>query len=233
MPTRLGNRALGSSRRDRFSARRFWVVEERGGTRHPVALRKTNGPEILPPGDIRRLDDRRRATEWLSAFSFRFRESPRLSSLRSCGGTPSASAQEFTEGCDWRRERLRRFPLCRVLRSSLIHLGRRPQSGAGRHFPEMTAPESRAPEIPGARLAPRPGGLVLGTRDPLGMLDRENVGVGLMKPSDVMALLAYTDRDSFTRMSRRTGLPRIRINKRVTRYDPVAVQAWIRRRSCG
>ena len=39
------------------------------------------------------------------------------------------------------------------------------------------------------------------------------------------------NRDEFVRSVRRSGLPRVRLNKRVIRYDPLAVEAWIRRRS--
>lgn len=41
----------------------------------------------------------------------------------------------------------------------------------------------------------------------------------------------YTDRDAFMRMIRRSGLRRIRVNKRVIRFDPQDVEAWKRRRA--
>jgi predicted DNA-binding transcriptional regulator AlpA len=52
----------------------------------------------------------------------------------------------------------------------------------------------------------------------------------LMKPEEVMARLGYTDRETFMRMARVQGLPRVRINKRVIRFDRMAVAAWIKRR---
>ncbi len=52
-----------------------------------------------------------------------------------------------------------------------------------------------------------------------------------MNPEEVMALLNYPNRDAFMRMARATGLPRVRINRRVIRFDRDTVQRWIRRRS--
>jgi predicted DNA-binding transcriptional regulator AlpA len=55
----------------------------------------------------------------------------------------------------------------------------------------------------------------------------------LMKPEEVMAKLGYSDRGSFMRMARAKALPRIRINRRVFRFDRVAVDRWIQRRAIG
>jgi hypothetical protein len=55
----------------------------------------------------------------------------------------------------------------------------------------------------------------------------------LLTPSQAMALMGYASQDAFMRMARRQGLPRIRINKRVTRFDRQAVNIWLRKRSTG
>lgn len=48
-----------------------------------------------------------------------------------------------------------------------------------------------------------------------------------------MAFFGYTDRSAFLRMARASGLPRIRVNRRVIRFEPRALQTFIRRRSLG
>jgi len=53
----------------------------------------------------------------------------------------------------------------------------------------------------------------------------------LITPSEAMSFLGYTDRGAFMRMVRRQGLPRCRINKRVVRFDRVALQIWVKKRS--
>ena len=53
----------------------------------------------------------------------------------------------------------------------------------------------------------------------------------LLTPSEAMSFLGYTDRGAFMRMVRRQGLPRCRINKRVVRFDRVALQIWVKKRS--
>ena len=60
----------------------------------------------------------------------------------------------------------------------------------------------------------------------------ESANFRLLTPNEVMARLGgYKDRNAFLRMARSCGLPRIRINKRVIRFDSLAVEAWLRRRS--
>lgn len=54
----------------------------------------------------------------------------------------------------------------------------------------------------------------------------------LLTPDELMARIGgYTSREAFMRAARKLGIPRVRINGRVTRYDPVAVDAWMRRRT--
>lgn len=55
----------------------------------------------------------------------------------------------------------------------------------------------------------------------------------LLKIEEVMRLCGCADanRDWFVQSARRSGLPRVRLNRRVIRYDPAAVEAWLRRRS--
>ena len=55
----------------------------------------------------------------------------------------------------------------------------------------------------------------------------------LVSPEEVMSLLGYSDRDAFMRMARRSGLPRIRINARVIRFERPALAAWLARRRIG
>jgi hypothetical protein len=43
----------------------------------------------------------------------------------------------------------------------------------------------------------------------------------------------YGDRDAFMRFVKKSGMPRIRINRRRVMFDPIAVQAWVDRRSIG
>lgn len=53
----------------------------------------------------------------------------------------------------------------------------------------------------------------------------------LLSPQEVMVQLGYADRGSFMRMARASGLPRVRLNRRVIRFERLAVEAWLRRRS--
>lgn len=55
----------------------------------------------------------------------------------------------------------------------------------------------------------------------------------LVTPEEVMAVLRYTDRDSFMHMARRKGIPRVRINARKILFDRVGTELWIRRRWIG
>jgi hypothetical protein len=56
----------------------------------------------------------------------------------------------------------------------------------------------------------------------------------LLTPEEAMARIGgYKNRTAFIRAARRSGLPRIRINARVIRYDPIALEAWKRRRALG
>jgi hypothetical protein len=55
----------------------------------------------------------------------------------------------------------------------------------------------------------------------------------LLKPSQVMALMGYSNQDAFMRMARRQGMPRIRHNKRVMLFERQAVHLWLRKRSVG
>ena len=52
----------------------------------------------------------------------------------------------------------------------------------------------------------------------------------LLKPADVMARLGYKDRAAFFRMARSRGLPIIRINRRVLRFESGALESWLKRR---
>lgn len=58
-------------------------------------------------------------------------------------------------------------------------------------------------------------------------------GNPLLTPEEAMAFFGYTDRSAFLRMARASGLPRIRVNRRVIRFEPRALQTFIRRRSLG
>jgi hypothetical protein len=53
----------------------------------------------------------------------------------------------------------------------------------------------------------------------------------LLAVTEAMSLLGYTNRGAFMRMVRRQGLPRCRINKRVVRFDRVALHIWVGKRS--
>jgi len=55
----------------------------------------------------------------------------------------------------------------------------------------------------------------------------------LMTPTEAMNLMGYSNREAFMRMVQRQGMPRVRINRRVTRFDRQALQKWLRRRSVG
>lgn len=56
----------------------------------------------------------------------------------------------------------------------------------------------------------------------------------LLTPDDVMARVGgYRDRSTFLRMTRAQGLPRIKLNRRVIRFERQAVETWLRRRSVG
>lgn len=50
---------------------------------------------------------------------------------------------------------------------------------------------------------------------------------------EVMNHFRYKDKDAFMRFVKKSGLPRIRINRRRVMFDPIAVQAWVDRRSIG
>lgn len=53
----------------------------------------------------------------------------------------------------------------------------------------------------------------------------------LMTPDELMARIGgYQDRDAFMRMTRRAGLRRVKINKRVIRFDRTVAEAWLKRR---
>jgi predicted DNA-binding transcriptional regulator AlpA len=54
----------------------------------------------------------------------------------------------------------------------------------------------------------------------------------LLTVDEVMARVGgYANRDAFVRAARKSGLPRIRINRRVIRFEPAAVDAWLRRKA--
>lgn len=54
----------------------------------------------------------------------------------------------------------------------------------------------------------------------------------LLTVTEAMAFIGgYKDRKSFLRTTRKKGLPRIRINARVFRFDRLAIETWLKRRS--
>lgn len=55
----------------------------------------------------------------------------------------------------------------------------------------------------------------------------------LLTMGEVMNHFRYRDSDAFMRFVKKSGLPRIRINRRRVMFDPIAVQAWVDRRSIG
>ena len=55
----------------------------------------------------------------------------------------------------------------------------------------------------------------------------------LLTMAEVMNHFRYGDRDAFMRFVKKSGMPRIRINRRRVMFDPIAVQAWVDRRSIG
>ncbi len=55
----------------------------------------------------------------------------------------------------------------------------------------------------------------------------------LLTPKEAMAIFGYRDRSAFLRMVRASGLPRVRVNRRVIRFEPRAIQAFLRRRAVG
>ncbi len=57
--------------------------------------------------------------------------------------------------------------------------------------------------------------------------------VRLRTTKEMMAYLGYTDADAFLEFAKKSGLPRIRLNARRIMFDPVAVQAWLDRRTVG
>jgi len=53
----------------------------------------------------------------------------------------------------------------------------------------------------------------------------------LLTPLQAMAILGYDNQDAFMRMVRRAGIPRIIVNKRVIRFDPMELSRWTRKRA--
>ena len=48
-----------------------------------------------------------------------------------------------------------------------------------------------------------------------------------------MSRLGYTDRSAWWSFVHKSGLPYIRLNSRVARFDEAAVEAWLQRRTVG
>jgi predicted DNA-binding transcriptional regulator AlpA len=57
--------------------------------------------------------------------------------------------------------------------------------------------------------------------------------VRLRTTKEMMVYFGYADSDAFLEFAKRSGLPRIRLNSRRVMFDPVAVQAWVDRRTIG
>jgi predicted DNA-binding transcriptional regulator AlpA len=57
--------------------------------------------------------------------------------------------------------------------------------------------------------------------------------VRLRTTKEMMAYFGYSDSEAFLEFAKKSGLPRIRLNARRTMFDPVAVQAWVDRRTIG
>ena len=55
----------------------------------------------------------------------------------------------------------------------------------------------------------------------------------LRTTKEMMDYFGYSDADSFLDFVKRSGLPRIRLNSRRIMFDPIAVQAWVDRRTIG
>lgn len=55
----------------------------------------------------------------------------------------------------------------------------------------------------------------------------------LLSPDEVMAWLGYRNRDAFMRWVRKAGVPRVRINARVVKFDRSDVEAFLRRKRVG
>ncbi len=55
----------------------------------------------------------------------------------------------------------------------------------------------------------------------------------LLKPEDVMGRFNYGDRKSFLDFVHAAGVPHLRFNSRVFRFEQPAVEAWISRRRVG
>lgn len=53
----------------------------------------------------------------------------------------------------------------------------------------------------------------------------------LLKPKAVAQRLGYADTKAFLQMARRKGLREIRLNARVIRFDPAAVDRWLEKRA--
>lgn len=59
-----------------------------------------------------------------------------------------------------------------------------------------------------------------------------NRGSDLLTPRQTMAIIGgYDNQDAFMRSTRREGLPRIKLNNRVVRFERSAVEAFLRRRA--
>jgi hypothetical protein len=55
----------------------------------------------------------------------------------------------------------------------------------------------------------------------------------LLKPTEAMARLGYSNKQSFLRTVRENGIPCIKINRRVIRFDPVAIDRYLKKREVG
>jgi hypothetical protein len=59
---------------------------------------------------------------------------------------------------------------------------------------------------------------------------RQSAQNDLIPPGPVMAFFGYRNRPAFWEFVRRHGVPHIRVNARVIRFDPRALNAWLARR---
>lgn len=53
----------------------------------------------------------------------------------------------------------------------------------------------------------------------------------LLTPIEAARRYGYRSERCFLRMARRTGLPRVRLNARVIRFSPAALDAWDRKKA--
>lgn len=75
---------------------------------------------------------------------------------------------------------------------------------------------------------------MFGINELYALAGQESRQVGcLLTTRQAMAYFGYSKSDAFLEFVRKSGVPRIRINARRIMFDPVAVQAWIDRRTIG